>query len=295
MPRLRAWPGYDLHLTMAPSFVRALFERRGDAYVKAAGRSRGAVVYQDGEYVVGEGCGEEELLRWSGLWLGRELVEERAGPLAAAYPGLGLAVDPFDRHLVFVAVFLSRATSWEANVLRWCRAIFSRSETLDELLSLDFSELGGSFQLRQLGPALRAYAEAPRAGDPWELRRALLAIPHVGPKLADAYLLFAGIDASAAPIDRHAHRMARRLGLGGGQPRKELCARYGCPECPRAGVCLRARMSELYGPAAGWVQTAFYVHDRALCARRACAECPLRGICLEAGAGAGPAQGEERN
>lgn len=281
--RLRAWEGYSLAATLAPSFVRALFAERGGAYVKLAGWRRGAAIWQEGSEVVGEGCGEEELRYWSGLWLDRRVVEERAPLLARAHRELGLSVSPYDRHLIFVAVFLSRATSWEANVLRWCRAIFSRADSLEELLELDFSEVGRSFQLRQLKGALREYAEhAARASDPWEARRALLRVGNVGPKLADAYLLFTGLDPSAAPIDRHAVRMAGRLGLEGSPPRKELCRRYACPECPAAARCLRALLSRLYGPAAGWAQTAFYVHDKQFCTRRACAHCPLSGACAEA-------------
>jgi endonuclease III len=280
VPRLRAWEGYSLSATLAPSFVRALFAERGGVYVKIAGRCRGASLWQEGEEVVGEGCGEEELRYWSGLWLDRRLAEERAPLLAAAHRELGLSVSPYDRHLVFVAVFLSRATSWEGNVLRWCRGIFSRADTLEELLELDFGRLGGSFQLKQLGPALREYAEkAYGLSDPWEARKALLRVRNVGPKLADAYLLFTGLDPSAAPVDRHALRMAARLGLAGGPPRKELCARYRCAECPAAPSCLRSILSRVYGPVAGWVQTAFYAHDTLFCARELCGSCPLSGVC----------------
>ncbi|MEM4874623.1 MAG: hypothetical protein QW394_04965, partial [Thermofilaceae archaeon] len=114
---------------------------------------------------------------------------------------------------------------------------------------------------------------------PWELRRALLRIANVGPKLADAYLLFAGIDSSAAPIDRHAIRMTARLGIEGYPPRKELCAVYSCESCPRSALCLRARLSNLYGEVAGWVQTAFYIHDAEFCFKRLCAKCQLSCVC----------------
>ena len=284
MPRVKAWEGYSLSSTLAPSFVRALFEEREGGYVKIAGRCRGARVWQEGEEIVGEGCGEEELRLWSGLWLDRRLVEERAPLLAAAHRELGLSVSPYDRHLIFVAVFLSRATSWEGNVLRWCRKIFSSADTLEELLELDFTRFGGSFQLRQLGSALREYAEGAHAlPDPWEVRRALLSVRNVGPKLADAYLLFTGLDPSAPPVDRHALRMAARLGLAGGPPRKELCARYQCPECPASASCLRWKLSSAYGPAAGWVQTAFYVHDTLFCSQGECRRCPLSGACSRKG------------
>jgi endonuclease III len=280
MPRVKAWEGYSLSATLAPSFVRALFEERGGFYVKIAGHRRGARMWQEGEEVVGEGCDEEELRYWSGIWLDRSLVEEKATHLAAAHKELGLSVSPYDRHLIFVAVFLSRATSWEGNVLRWCRGIFSRADTLEALLKLDFVEFGSSFQLKQLGPALRRYAEQVHCvSDPWEVRRALLSLRNVGPKLADAYLLFTGLDPSAPPIDRHALRMTARLGLSGVSPRRELCARYPCPECPTAASCIRWALSSIYGSAAGWVQTAFYVHDTLFCSLSSCQLCPLSRVC----------------
>jgi len=280
MPRVKAWEGYSLSATLAPSFVRALFEERGGFYVKIAGHRRGARMWQEGEEVVGEGCDEGELRYWSGIWLDRSLVEEKATYLAAAHKELGLSVSPYDRHLIFVAVFLSRATSWEGNVLRWCRRIFSRADTLEALLKLDFVEFGSSFQLKQLGPALRRYAEQVHCvSDPWEVRRALLSLRNVGPKLADAYLLFTGLDPSAPPIDRHALRMTARLGLSGVSPRRELCARYPCPECPTAASCIRWALSSIYGSAAGWVQTAFYVHDTLFCSLSSCQLCPLSRVC----------------
>jgi len=280
MPRVKAWEGYSLSATLAPSFVRALFEEKGGFYVKIAGHRRGARMWQEGEEVVGEGCDEGELRYWSGIWLDRSLVEEKATYLAAAHKELGLSVSPYDRHLIFVAVFLSRATSWEGNVLRWCRGIFSRADTLEALLKLDFVEFGSSFQLKQLGPALRRYAEQVHCvSDPWEVRRALLSLRNVGPKLADAYLLFTGLDPSAPPIDRHALRMTARLGLSGVSPRRELCARYPCPECPTAASCIRWALSSIYGSAAGWVQTAFYVHDTLFCSLSSCQLCPLSRVC----------------
>lgn len=279
MPRLKAWEGYNLHSTLAPSFVRALLERKGDNYVKIAGQSKGAIIYQERGYVVGEMCSVEELNYWSGLWLSRQLVEEKAPLLADMHRGLGLSLSPYDKHLIFIAVFLSRATSWETNVIRWCRAIFARADNLEELLQLDFTQLGKSFQLCQLREALNEYATIEHISNAEELRARLLRIKYVGPKLADAYLLFSGIDTSATPVDRHALRMAARLGFPSVPPKKDLCTSYSCIRCPASGSCLRFRLTELYGSVAGWIQTAFYVHDVMFCARRACGSCTLFKVC----------------
>jgi endonuclease III len=281
MIRVEAWDGYSLGQTLKPSFVRPLFEERGGVYVKIAGRGKGAKMWQEGKWVVCEDCGLEELMYWSGAWLRRETVRAMAGTLAEVHRELGLAVSPYDRHLVFIAVFLSRATSWETNVLRWSRKIF-KADSIEDLLKLDFALFGSSFQLRQLNRVFREYVEEVYPlNDPWEARWALLRLGGVGPKTADAYLLFAGLDPSATPIDRHAVRMARRLGIDGGAPVKSLCARYTCDECPRRNTCLRARLRGKYGGAAGWVQTAFYLHSTMYCSKNKCYECTLSGVCLD--------------
>lgn len=268
-----------------PSFVRALFVERDGILVKVAGWRQGARMWQEGEYVLGEGCSVEELRYWTGLWLSRESLEHRVPHLASAYRSVGLSVSPYDRDLLFVPIFLSRATSWEINVIKWCRAIFSRASTFDELLELDFEAFGGSFQLRQLKLALEEFKCLLHTlnGDPWVVRQRLLSIRHVGPKLADAYLLFTGLDASAIPIDRHAIRMSRRLGIAERFriPVKALCMRFRCDECPASRSCLRALLSARFGDAGGWVQTVFYLQDIMYCSRSACSECPLKSLCLE--------------
>ena len=228
-----------------------------------------------------EDCDLGDLKYWSGLWLGEEMIMEKAGSLFDAHRELGLAISPSDRHLIFIAVFLSRATPWETNVLRWTNKIFEKDD-IDELIRLDFTRFGSSFQLRQLNHVFKMYVEnIYPLDDPWETRRALLMLDNIGPKTADAYLLFTGIDVSAAPIDRHAIRMARRLGIEGKPPRKELCIKYTCLECPANNTCLRAILSFRYGIVAGWVQTVFYYHSTTYCSNKMCNKCPLAGKCEE--------------
>jgi endonuclease III len=281
MLHILSWEGFSLEETLKPSFIRPLFLRQDFYYVKIAGKGKGAKLWQYGANVYCEDCNAGDLKQWSGLWLGKEKILERAGSLFNVHRELGLAISPSDRHLIFIAVFLSRATSWETNVLRWTHKIFEKDD-IDELLRLDFTRFGSSFQLRQLNQVFKKYVEdVYPLTDPWETRRALLKLSNLGPKTADAYLLFSGIDASAAPIDRHALRMARRLGIEGKPPRKELCIKYTCGECPARNVCLRARLRGKYGGAAGWVQTAFYLHSTTYCSKNRCNECTLSGVCLD--------------
>lgn len=278
---IQSWEGFSLEETFKPSFIRPLFRRRGLKYVKIAGKGKGAKLWQNGANVYCEDCNTLDLRHWSGLWLGKEKIVERAGSLFYAHRELGLAISPSDRHLIFIAVFLSRTTSWETNVLKWAGRIFEKDD-IEELLRLDFTKFGTSFQLRQLNRVFRQYVEnVYPLEDPWEARRALLRLDYVGPKTADAYLLFTGIDSSATPIDRHALRMARRLGIAGSPPRKELCTKHSCGECPAYNTCLRAKLGNEYGTIAGWVQTVFYHHSTTYCSRQKCRECPFVGHCRE--------------
>jgi hypothetical protein len=120
-------------------------------------------------------------------------------------------------------------------------------------------------QPRRLARLLPALAEALEDwGDPAALRRRLLELPGVGPKTADAILLFTGASSAVAPGDVHLQRFAAEvLGLRGLRPAsKDMCLRGGawCPVCPLRAGCLQGRIVEVYGSAAGLVQTAAYVY-----------------------------------
>jgi hypothetical protein len=279
--------GLDLGLTLYPSFVLSLFEEEGGILRKLAGRSAGCHMRQVGGEVL-TSCPVEEAEYYTGVWY-LEIRERETPsrslswlvePLLDAYAPLSLSVDVFDPLHVFTAVFLSQATSYHVNVLSWTRRLWSM--TGDPLRAAELApSIGGSFQLGRLAEAICCAAAALQSGD---ARRGLLGCRYVGPKTADATLLFALADATAAPVDRHMVGMCRRLGLfeGAGAPRLGYCRRYRCGECPAREGCLRWLVSSRLGRLAGWVQTAFYVHEKLYCSRRRCGECPLRRECLEA-------------
>jgi len=292
----------NLEATLRPSFTLALFERVGPSeWRKVAGAHRGCVLGQRGSQVYSD-AGEEPLAHWSGAWFSPEREfevvggglspRERSivGALLSAHAGLSLSVSPHDMELMLIPVALSRRTDYERNVLRWCRAMWCRASTLSEVLRLDFRLVGTSYQLEQLKATLQDFTAkvAPRLPDlkdPWELRMALMECRYVGPKVADAYILFTKVDVSAAPVDVHMVRMALRLGLADfdALPSKALCSRFACYECPASDGCLRAALSRKYGGLAGWLQTALYVHDKLYCQARRCSSCPLRSYCSAAG------------
>ena len=199
--------------------------------------------------------------------------------LLSAYRGLRLSVSPGDQDLVFAAAFLSRNTDYYANVVRWVRLLSPDGE-LDPSLAVN---AGRSFQLRQLPEVMASLREiSPLPRDPWEARRRLLSLRWVGPKVADAFLLFTGASTELAPADVHFLRLGVRLGLLSAEaraPDKRACLRWTCSECPRLEKCATGASREALGPLAGWVQTALYVHDRLFCFKGKCSVCPLLDLC----------------
>lgn len=199
--------------------------------------------------------------------------------LLEAYAGLSLAVDIFDPLHIFIAAFLSQNTSYRANVLRWTRELWRAAE--DPLYAAEAApKVGGSFQLKRLPEAVRCVAgEWPR--DPYKLRSVLVNCRYVGPKTADATLLFAMAETTVAPVDRHFLSLVRRLSLfpKASPPAPAYCRKFPCPECPKRGTCIRWLASRYFGRLAGWVQTAFFIHDAEVCSRGMCRECTLRAMC----------------
>lgn len=285
--RLRVPRGYGLDVTLLPSLTLPMFERRGSKFVKIIGYRRKAELAQAGGWLYFDGAREAEVKLWSGLWWDptehaqkvsselRSLIEA----LLSTYRGLRLSVSPRDQGVIFAAAFLSRTTDYYANVVRWVR-LMSPDGTLDASLA---PQVGSSFQLRQLPDvisSLRRILPLPR--DPWHARQRLLALKWVGPKVADAFLLFSGITTELAPADVHYMRLGVKLGLLSPRakaPSKSACLRWTCPECPRSNVCSTGVSLEHLGPLAGWVQTVLYTHDRLFCSRRRCSSCPLIQFC----------------
>ena len=154
--------------------------------------------------------------------------------LLSAYRGLRLSVSPGDQDLVFAAAFLSRNTDYYANVVRWVRLLSPDGE-LDPSLAVN---AGRSFQLRQLPEVMASLREiSPLPRDPWEARRRLLSLRWVGPKVADAFLLFTGVSTELAPADVHFLRLGVRLGLLSAETRAQQGSvpEMGLLRVPQAG------------------------------------------------------------
>ena len=274
---------YSLRLSLFPSFIYALFVEVNGKFVKIAGWKKGYWITQVNGHIYGN-CGSSELSYWSGLWFVKHILNsdnELVKLLFHTYH-IGLSISPYDKELLFIPIFLSRTTSWEANVLRWCRKLWSMVDSLEDVLRVDITTIGRSFQLKQLKCGVKEFLDnvyPVMDEDPFTVRRALLSCKWVGPKIADAYLLSTGIDVTAVPIDTHMIKMARRLGIDGIAPIKKMCIRYDCTSCPLRTKCLRYLLNQKFDKLAGWVQTVFYLFEHDYCTAMRCSTCPIQKLC----------------
>jgi len=288
----------SLDLSFYPSFMLPYVERTsGDTWVVTAGSFKGAILrIKGGRLLEYKGMPESIASHITGAWLNPfkeasrlpRSARSRIHPLLEAYSELGLSINPVDRGLIFISVFLSRSTDFHRNTVKWCRAIAVLMEESRDISSGSLSSIGSSYQLKQLPRALSEYysivkplEEGRTSVD--EVKKALLRIGNVGVKTAIAYLLFTNPSAShLAPYDTHFASMIKRLNLINEpylEPRKEYCRQYTCSTCPLRDKCVVSITSRNYSRLSGWIQTALYIHDKIYCRRRKCGECLLRGVC----------------
>lgn len=237
-----------LDLTLYPSLTLALLDEN---YVKRFGARKG-VYAGDDQYLSG---------RWYNPWRyindadgdvrdkAQELVEKLGDCVS-------ISISPGDEHLIFITAFLTQNTSYHGNVLKWTKALFSKTED-PRGIAEEAPRVGNSYQLRRLPAAVEEYLSLNSPRD----RSVLLRIKGVGPKVADLFLLFTG-DTTSAPVDKHYMRVAPRLGLRGRAPEPSYCRKYACHECPLARSCLRWLSYSKLGRLAGWVQTVSYLLDK---------------------------------
>ncbi len=284
---LEAWEEFDLALSLQASFSLPLFEEAGERrFVKIYGHRAGLRLEGYTGTVIYEGCGLFEASLLSGAWFdplenAKRLKRRKAAylyELWQVFPGLGLAVNPWDIKAMFYAIFLSRNTDYHANTVRWVREMARVARDEAGLARLDPRDFGTSYQLAQLAEikpeleeALGSLAPGPELmgseGTFSAVKARLLALPHVGPKTVHAFGLFCFGLTQLAPADRHLLAVARALGLADEDariPKKELCTRYDClrgPElCPQARDCITAILMRELEHMAGWFQTAAFLY-----------------------------------
>jgi len=275
----------DLRLTLYPSFVLSLFSFNNGTYVKIAGSKKGCKMRVEGRHLIAE-C--EEAFYWSGAWFMEMLNSEEpkrsiswlVDILREQYPMLGLAVDPHDPLHILIPIFLSQSTSYHGNVIRWSRKLWEITNDPFEAANMA-PNISGSYQLKRLHESFPCLSSA-LSGDIWVTRRNLINCKYCGPKVADAFLLFGMAETTSAPVDRHFISMARKLELWSFElPKPWMCREHECHSCSVNKKCIRWLVSESLGKLAGWVQTAFYLHEKLYCSRKLCQRCLLRSECAE--------------
>ena len=268
-------PWLDLDLSMYPSFLSSLYRYEArQHWVKVLGPGVGTALYMDGSKLCCEGpaCSRAILKGVSGKWCLEECREGLRGHwLTGLYQGLvvSAALEPVDKVLVAASVVLSRRTRYATNVRHWMRKIFAGIENIDPGSLAEAAARAAEFpspQPRHLAKVLPRLANIVLGErDPWLARKRLLELPGIGPKTADAILLFTGLTTRVAPCDTHLARFATEmLGLRDTRvPSKSTCLRYvACPKCPLRADCLSGVLVEKFGAAAGLVQTIAYVYGR---------------------------------
>ncbi len=268
-------PWLDLDLSMYPSFLSSLYRYEArQHWVKVLGPGAGTVLYMNDSRLCCKGlaCSRVLLKGVSGEWCLEECQEGLRGHwIAGRYRGLvvSTALEPVDKVLVAASVVLSRRTRYAINVRRWMRKIFAGIESIDPGSLAEAAARAAeppSPQPRHLAKVLPRLANIVlEERDPWLARKKLLELPGIGPKTADAILLFTGLTTRVAPCDTHLARFATEmLGLQNVRvPSKSTCLRYvACPECPLRTSCLSGVLVEEFGAAAGLVQTMAYVYGR---------------------------------
>ena len=265
----------DLDMSMYPSFLSSLYAYIGrNHWIKVVGYGKGHEIYMYKGKICckGPGCSAELLNFIAGTWCGLGCKPSNTRVIAqglfAGMEGLVISASRHDRYLIAIAAFLSRRTSYLSNVIRWVRTLFSNNTVnpatgfinLHELLR----KLGifTSYQVKQLAEVVYGLVDIlTTEEDPWKLRRHLLEMKYIGPKIADATLLFGGYTSMVAPADTHLEKTARYLGLSLRRPSKEYCMKtVNCLSCPIGDQCLSGYFVKRFGHLAGWIQTASYVY-----------------------------------
>ncbi len=286
---LKGWDGYSLRLTLYPSFSLALFKLYGDTYLKYLGMCRGLRIHDYGYEVLisGDYCDIDYM---------RELCGVLEDPLDYVYEvdprfsdiyyhlftqwrGVGLSTAMRDFDYVFIAIFLSKRTSYHDLVLQWVNTLFNIISNPEDLNNIDTSNLFKPPQMRELSSVFKEYFYNVRPyvirGNIDDVKYNLLRIKGVGPKITYAYLLHAMRFTEIAPIDTHfIYFTTNVLGLKYGVPKKEFCLRYECSRC--VGNCIMSMLRTFFGRSLGYLQTVVYVHDKMLCKKSRCYECILR-------------------
>lgn len=284
---LEAWNGFDLISSLKASFSLPLFENpKSNVFIKIYGYSAGLIFKVEGNITYYRNCNLNDALLLTGAWFNpienlKKLSRSKATYVyrfLEVFPGLSIAIDPWDLRAMFYSIFLSRNTSYYVNTVRWVHQMALKSGDEEKLASLDPRIFGRSYQLVQLAEIKPKLDEVlkiiplrfdfAKSKDIFsDVKVELLSLPYVGSKTVHAFGLFCLGLTWLAPVDRHLMSIVRAIGIIDDyvkMPKKELCIKYNCytnpNECPRFKTCLTVKLMRDFGPMAGWLQTATYLY-----------------------------------
>lgn len=295
----------DLGKLLYPSFILPLIEVdvKSNVLFKKWGYCRNLKIKREDSSITV--IHEQEACLWYadeilGLWFDIDRCrrgvsrgyQELIDRLVEMHGELGIATSPSDDIEIFSSIFLSRATDFHRNTVKWLKTILSEYDGLDRITYMDgyvSKRIGGSFQIKQwievLGDYLKIRSVIKGVASVDEVKSALLRIKFVGPKVVYAYILFVLKNTSYAPVDRNFLKFLRKIAvtrtLIGMIPRKELCIEYTCDRCRYGEKCTLQRVRSAFKYMSGWLQTVAYFHTKTMCGMGLCSVCRLKDLCLD--------------
>ncbi|RLG84338.1 MAG: hypothetical protein DRO40_01485 [Thermoprotei archaeon] len=270
---------YDPYLTIYPSFLYPFFDYINNykKWVKTCGYCKGAVIEFRDNTILLHNCNDDKVLPyWTGLWFVPRILLYDIEPrymgfienLVEKFEHIRLAISPQDPIWVFISVFLSRNTNFHTITVKWIKDIARFYE--NDPTGINVLKIGRSYQLRQLKELLGdknlwSLIESIRSNYNnekfcWKLRKTLISRRFIGPKTADAFLLFSTQCSLFTPADRHYLRFTRKyFGQKLVSPNKRYCLINTCYECPISGNCITGWSILAFGRMSGWIQTIAYL------------------------------------
>ncbi|MDH5806706.1 MAG: hypothetical protein QXW62_02710 [Candidatus Methanomethylicaceae archaeon] len=276
---------YNLNFTLKPSFVSSLYERKSPFHwIKIAGLYAKEISFkQINDFLeVYTNCNNKELILYeSGLWDEKPSsrisklsgsLKEQIKALSELFPGVRLSIAPHEFNCIFIAVILSKRTNYEVFVRKWMKNIWNNWQCNPSIIAKlkDIKNIGTSYQLIDLIKTMNDYLKINHLSkNEEEARRILMLCWGVGPKIADATLLFTRKAPWIVPCDVHLQRISRRLGWIDYKirlPLKYFCLKYYCDECiSKYGPCLKEEIKRLFPGFGGWIQTLTYLFGNTIC------------------------------
>lgn len=281
---IEVWSEFNLEQSLEASFTLPFFDKIKDEYVKSYGRYRGLRIRQERNLLEFEGGSRLEAMMLSGAWFNPHVEIRRINrnernileKLLDVFPGLGIAINPWDKIATFYTVFLSRNTDYHSNTVKWVKRILREAQDEEMIKSVNLSEVGKSYQLRQLIEvrdridSLFSLGEFKKEKYDLEdflgLRTKMLSIKYCGPKVVHGWGLFTLGLTYLSQVDRHLLNIGRSLRIinpDDRNPEKALCITSRCfldRDCRILERCVTYKLYRLFGCMAGWFQTAAYLY-----------------------------------